>query len=180
MSGWVCAAVSVQLLGVGGLIRFYAIINALEAIGVIDRFRINRVIMTTVQLKSEVNIDVKDLIGGVSELDTRDIEHILAEIGMILAQRKASSLPKRETELLQKIGAGIAEVIQSRYDVLQTKLLAEQITPDEHRELLDLIEIVEAADAERLRYLIELAQLRKVSLDELLSQLGIHHPPAYD
>ena len=136
--------------------------------------------MTTVQLKSEINIEVDALIGGVSELDTRDIEHILSEISMILAQRKASSLPHSEAELLKKIGEGIAEEVQSRYDALQQKLLAEQITAEEHSELLGLVDIVEQADAERLRNLIELAQLRKVSLDELMNQLGVHHPPAHD
>ncbi|VAW31372.1 hypothetical protein MNBD_CHLOROFLEXI01-1525 [hydrothermal vent metagenome] len=98
---------------------------------------------------------------------------------MILAHRKVASLTKRESELLQKIGAGLSDEVQNRYDALQKKLLAEQITADEHQELLSLIEIVENSDAERLKNLIELSQLRQVTLDELLSQLGIHHPPAY-
>ena len=135
--------------------------------------------MTTLQLKSEISIDINELLGGVSQLDTLEIERLLSEISIILAQRKALHLPERESELLQRIGAGLPEDVQNRYDELQKKLLAEQITPDEHQELLSLIEIVENADAERLKYLIELSQLRKVSLDELMSQLGIQTPPAY-
>ncbi len=135
--------------------------------------------MATVQLKSKVTIDINELIGGVSQLDMREIEHILSEISMILAQRKVTNLTKRESELLKKIGAGLSDNVQNRYDALQKKLLAEQITADEHQELLNLIEIVEHNDSERLKYLIELSQLRKVTLDELLSQLGIHNPPAY-
>lgn len=135
--------------------------------------------MATVQLKSEVNIEVEELIGGVSQLDTIEIEHLLSEISMILAQRKAESLPNRESVLLRLIGEGLPENLQSRYDLLQQKLLAEQMTPEENQELLGLIDIVEAADAERLKHLIELSQLRQVTLDELMIQLGIQPPPAH-
>ena len=98
---------------------------------------------------------------------------------MILAQRKVSSLPARESYLLQKIGEGLSDDVQNRYDELQKKLLAEQLLPNEYQELLNLIDIVENVDAERLKHLIELAQLRRLTLDELTHQLGIHPPPAY-
>lgn len=133
--------------------------------------------MTTVQVKSNISID--ELLGGVSQLDTIEIEGLLSEISLLLAHRKSPSLPVTESALLQNIGKGLPDDIQIRYDELQRKLLAEQITTEEHQELLELIEIIENNDAERLRSLIELSQLRKVNLDELMIQLGIHHPPIY-
>lgn len=135
--------------------------------------------MTTLQLKTEIKIDLNEILGGVSKLDTVEIERLLTEIGLILAQRKSSSLPKRESELLRKIGQAVPEHIQKRYDELQNKLMDEEITSQEHQELLALIEMVENADGERLKHLLELAQLRHVTLDELMFQLSIHHPPAY-
>lgn len=133
--------------------------------------------MASMQLRSEVSIEVSELIGGVSQLDTQDIERLLSEIGIILAQRKAQRLPERESTLLLKIGEGLPDDVQNRYDHLQEKALAEQITPDEYQELLHLIEKAEHVDAERLGYLIELSQLRQTSLDELMSQLDIYPPP---
>lgn len=135
--------------------------------------------MTTVHVKSEINIDIGELLGGVSRLDTFEIEHLLSEISVILARRKATSLPKRESDLLRKINKGLPDEIQNRYDHLQEKLVAEEISGDEHQELLQLIEVVESADAERLKSMIELSRLRQISLDELMVQLGIHHPPVY-
>ncbi len=135
--------------------------------------------MTTVQLKSEVNIEIDELIGGVAQLESAEIEHLLSALSLVLAKRKAPSLPARESVLLQKIGEGLPDTVQARYNALQQKLLAEKITPEEHNELLGLIDVVEQADAVRLQALIELAQLRKVSLDELVGQLGIEQPPAY-
>lgn len=135
--------------------------------------------MTRVQLKSEVNIEMDELIGGVAQLESDEIEHLLSELSLVLAQRKAPSLPAHESTLLQKIGEGLSESLQARYNGLQQKLLAEAITPDEHAELLGLIDVVEQADTDRLQALIDLAHRRKVSLDELMVQLGIQHPPVY-
>jgi|JI10StandDraft_1071094.scaffolds.fasta_scaffold564562_1 hypothetical protein len=135
--------------------------------------------MTTVQVKSNISIEINELIGGVSKLDTIEIEDLLAEISVLLAQRKAPSIPVTESDLLRRIGKGLPDDIQHRYDELQTKLLAEKISTREHQELLGLIEIVENADAERLQSLIKLSQLRRITLDELMTQLGIHHPPVY-
>ena len=135
--------------------------------------------MTTAQLKSEAHIDLDEFVGGVSQLETPEIEHLLSKISLILAQRRMPNLPAGESELLQKLGEGLPDQIQRRYDVLQQKLLAEEIAPKEHQELLGLIDIVEQADVERLKCLIELSQLRQISLDELMAQLGIEAPPAY-
>ncbi|WP_416666121.1 hypothetical protein [Egbenema bharatensis] len=88
-----------------------------------------------------------------------------------------SSLPQPEAELLQQINQGLPADSQHRYDQLRTKLNAKTITPEEHQELLALVDIFEQADAERLQHLIELSQLRQVPLPDLMHQLGIH-PPA--
>jgi hypothetical protein len=50
--------------------------------------------------------------------------------------------------------------------------------PEEHQELLHLIDQIELADAERMQHMITLAQVRQISVDVLMHQLGIH-PPAY-
>jgi hypothetical protein len=78
--------------------------------------------------------------------------------------------------LLQQINRGVSAEVRQRYEDLNDKLHDETITPDEHQELLKLIEQIELADAERMRHLIDLAQLRQVSLDTLLDQLGIRRP----
>lgn len=131
--------------------------------------------MTTLQLRSEINIELSDFVRGVSQLETSEIEQLLSKISVILAHRKASSLQDRESELLQKIGEGLPNGVQERYGQLQKKLLSEEITSDEHEELLGLLEIVEDGDAKRLQSLIELSQLRNIGLDELMGQLGIGH-----
>ena len=135
--------------------------------------------MATVQVTSEINIELDEMLDGIAKLDTPELERFLSQVSVLLAQRKAPSLPEREAELLQKINQGLPTALQQRYDELTAKLEAETITPAEHQELLQLIDQIELADAERLQHLIELAQLRNMSLDELMDQLDIHPPPVH-
>lgn len=132
---------------------------------------------STVRLKSEINIELDEVLDGIEKLDTAEVERFLSQVSILLARRKAPSLSEREAELLEKINQGLPAATQRRYDELRAKLQTDNITPAEHEELLGLIDQVEMADAERMRHLIELAQLRHVSLDELMDQLGIHPPP---
>jgi len=136
--------------------------------------------MTTIHVKSEVQINFEQLLDGVAQLDTPTLEHLLYQVSLVLAQRKAPRLSKQESTLLQKINRSLPATVQRRYDELQAKLQAETISTDEHQELLKLIDEAELADATRLQALLELAQLRQVSLDEVMNQLGIHSPlPVY-
>lgn len=74
-------------------------------------------------------------------------------------------MPKNEAELLQKINQGLPPEV--RYAELNAKLHEETITPEEHQELLQLVDRIELADAERLQHLIELARIRNVSVEAL-------------
>ena len=83
------------------------------------------------------------------------------------------TVQEREAALLCKINRGVAPAVRQRYTELHAKLLDETLDDEEHNELLSLVEIIEKADADRLRYLLELAQLRSTTLDVLMDQLGI-------
>ena len=136
--------------------------------------------MTAIHVKSEVKIDFEQLLDGVTQLDTPALEHLLSQVSLVLARRKAPSLSRQESLLLQKINHSLPVTTQQRYDELRAKLHSETIAADEYQELLGLIDEVELADANRLQALIELAHLRNVSLAEVMDQLGIHPPPPID
>ena len=133
--------------------------------------------MPKVQVMSQVELDVDELLKGVARLGSRELEQFADRVQALRAHRRAPSLPKREAELLQLINRGIPPKARQRYDELNDALSAENITDAEHQELLGLIEQVKQADVERLHHLIELAQLRQLSLDELMNQLGLR--PTY-
>lgn len=135
--------------------------------------------MTIVQFKSEISIELDQLLTGVAQLDTHDLEQLLIQIQQVLAHRQNPSLPTSELELLQKINQALPEEIQHKYNDLSTKMRSQTITPEEHKDLLKLIDIVEQADSDRLQHLIQLSQLRNISLAELMKQLQIHPQPVH-
>lgn len=130
--------------------------------------------MSSTQSKPDVNTAMNDMLHGVSEWNTSDLEIFLQQIAHLLATRKAPGLAKREAALLLKIGEGYPRELSSKYNALESKLQDGVISPAEHLELIALTDRMEELDAERLKYLLELAQLRNISLDMLLRQLGLN------
>ncbi|WP_271254867.1 hypothetical protein [Pseudanabaena sp. Chao 1811] len=135
--------------------------------------------MATVQFKSEISIELDQLLAGVAQLDTPDLEKLLIQVRQVLAHRQKPNLPAIEIELLQKINQTLPDEVQQQYNGLSEKMRLGVITPNEHQELLKLIDIVEQNDADRLQHLIQLAQLRNISLPELMQQLDIHPQPVH-
>ena len=120
--------------------------------------------------------NLKEVLHSIAQFETPELENVARRVNALLAQRRAPHLPQREAELLQRIGQS-SPAVQPRFQELDAKRRDEKLTPVEHQELLTLLEQKEQADAGRLRCLIELAQLRGVSLDELMEQLGLSAPP---
>lgn len=132
--------------------------------------------MSTVEVRSQVSVN--ELLNGVAQLETPELEHFVVQVLTLRAKRIAPCLPEEEAVLLEKINQGLPPDVQHRYDELTAKRRAETLTPEEHRELLALIDRVEQADAERVQVLSELAQRRNVSVTALMAELGIR-PPEY-
>jgi HNH endonuclease len=126
-----------------------------------------------IQVQSEINLTVPEVLKGISKLETSELEDFFQHVGMLVARRKSPSLPVRESVLLQIINRGYPLELQARYTTLSAKLLTEQITDVEHEELLTLVVQLEQKNAERLQALLELAQIRGLSLEALMEDLNL-------
>jgi hypothetical protein len=133
--------------------------------------------MPMVQVVSEVKVDLNQLLDGIAQLDLPELERFSFKVSNLVAQRKSPYLPQRESELLQQINLSLPAEKRQRYAELNAKLLDETITLAENQELGELIEKIEQADVERLQALVELAQLRNMSLARLMEQIGVSRSP---
>lgn len=131
--------------------------------------------MASVEVRSQLSLE--ELLKGVARLDPRELEQLIAQLLVLRAQRLAPSLADQEADLLEKINRGLSPEAQKRFDELTAKCSAETLTPEEHRELLASTDRIERADAERLQALIALAQWRKVSVEALMTELGLRPSP---
>lgn len=124
-------------------------------------------------VKVEVQLSSEELLKAVEQLSLPDLERFVSQVIALQAQRKASSLPPAEAELLIKINQGIPLDNQKYYDELIAKREADTLTTEEYSELLRLTEQIEKLQAQRIEYLAELARLRGISLTALMEDLGI-------
>ena len=72
--------------------------------------------MATVQFKSEISIELDQLLTGVDQLNTPDLEQLLIQVQKVLAYRQNPSIPALEIKLLQKINQALPEEIQQKYN----------------------------------------------------------------
>jgi hypothetical protein len=130
----------------------------------------------TIEVHSHLSLN--DLLNGVAQLNTSDLEQFVSQVLTYRANRIAPSVSKQEAGMLEKINQSLPPEIQQRYNVLVVKRQAKTLTDEEHQELLALIDHIELTDAERVQALTKLAQLRNVSVTALMTALNIR-PPAY-
>jgi len=133
--------------------------------------------MDSVQINSELKLSFQEILNGLSKSEVPDLERFMEKLSTIVAQRKSSHLSEKETDLLKKINKGAGQEFMKKYLDLSTKVQNETITESEHKELLEMIPVVENHRIERLQSLIELAGLWEMSLDDTMKKLGITPPP---
>lgn len=128
---------------------------------------------------------VESIVQVISTLSPEEQALVRQKLAIGLPLRDApqqgaiASPPPSEAELAEQIQHALPPDIQQRYRDLREKLQAEMLTDPEYQELLTLSDTVEQADVDRLRRLITLAQMRQVSLPDLMQQLGLGSPPVY-
>ena len=125
------------------------------------------------KISIEVQLSSEELLKAVEQLSLPEFEQFKSQIIALQAKRRTSALPQKEAELLTKINQGIPPESQKYYQQLIAKREAEILTDTEYNRLLTLSEEIEKIAAKRLEYLVELANIRGVSLVDLMENLGI-------
>ena len=118
-------------------------------------------------------LTVPDLLDNASRLDTSEFESFFKAMLALRAKRIAPVLSQKEADLLEKIYTKLPSSTTERYDLLTEKRRAETISPEEYDELLGLVQTVEQYNVQRLKLIVELADLRKVTAQQLMKQLGL-------
>ncbi len=104
-------------------------------------------------------------------------EEVLHETTSYLKQRiELSSYSKEEAELVDKIKNGLSKETLARYEELSLKLLRREITEIERQELLEINAETEQFAADRIYYMIDLAEIWNTTVDDVMKRLNIHPP----
>ena len=114
---------------------------------------------------------VSDLIDLAARSEGPEFDALFRKVAALRAQHQQTALPKKESDLLQKINRQFPD--DKRLKVLCEKLEHETLLETEYLEQVRLVDEHEAFMLQRLRYLSRLATLRKIPLIDLIKQLEI-------
>jgi hypothetical protein len=130
--------------------------------------------MPTIHIDAQVSPD--ELLTAVDQLGTTELDRFVSRVLSLQARRKAPSLPPEEEALIVEINRGLPADVHDRLRLLDEKRADETLTPEEHAELLRLVDQLEDLQVQRVEKLSRLARLRGVSLTALMDTLGIRPP----
>ena len=77
--------------------------------------------MSTVPIHSEIQLELRAVLEGISHLDTPSLEEFAEQVNRLLAQRRAPHVSLAATELLKSIHAAAPPATLERFDALQKK-----------------------------------------------------------
>ena len=120
-------------------------------------------------------VTISRLLHDVEQLETPILEEFIKKALKIRAKRIAPSLSEEETYLYKKINVGLSEAKILRKRELFDKRDVNGLTQEEHQELTSIIDEMEYLNVERIKYLVQLANLRNVTLLEIMEELGIKY-----
>ncbi len=86
-----------------------------------------------------------------------------------------SQTERHEIKLLNQINQTLSPLQRTLFEELVTKRELNIISAPELEELISITDEIEARDVVRLKALIELSQMRGLTLDELMQNLGLNH-----
>jgi hypothetical protein len=127
------------------------------------------------KIQIQANNNIQSLIGGFSEMPLHDLESFISGLNALVLRKRVADIGKRDKALLLKINQTVLpELSMERYIFLQDKMELENLSEPEYQELLILVTQEEKIRNKRFKYLLELSQLRGISLSELMHNLGLN------
>ncbi len=123
----------------------------------------------------QANNNIQSLIGGFSEMPLTDLESFINGLNALVVRKRVLDKEKQDKALLLKINQTILpEQALERYVFLQDKMELENLSESEYQELLTLVNKEEKIRNKRFQFLLELSQLRGISITELMNNLGLN------
>ncbi len=128
--------------------------------------------MSKVQIQAAV--DTKVFLTGAAQMKISELEVFVRELNTVIFQKKVKDKTYRQQELLRLINQTVLpKEKREQYWELAEKLELDSISEKEHQIFLQLTEEEELLRNERVKMLLELSQLKNISLAQLMDEMGL-------
>jgi hypothetical protein len=123
-----------------------------------------------------LEITTENILSVVVKLPENEFEKLFSNARK-LRRNKTESKANKEVRLIQKVNESILlDDERMRFNELVEKRRDENINENEQKELIALTEKSEELNVKRLKYLVEIANIRNKSLREVMKELEICPP----
>ena len=102
--------------------------------------------MASIQIKTQITF--KELISGIEQLSTADLERLVEKVLSLRANRKTTDWSKQEVELIQRVKEELPE--KDRFYELTEKRQKETLTASENKELGVIVDKLEKLHLQRI------------------------------
>lgn len=126
-----------------------------------------------------IEVSQHDLLEAVKQMPLAEFDALIEKAMQSRAPAGSTRLSAEETLLLERINRSLPIELSKRTATLIRKRQKNALTEAEHEELLKLTHEAETRDADRAAALLELANLRRMSLRALMKQMGIKAQPIH-
>lgn len=119
-------------------------------------------------------LDTEAMLAKAASMNVQELEYFVQELNRVISQKKSKDTLFRQRVLLRLINETVLSPEKRvLYLELVQKLENDTITEQERQHFLELTEAEESLRNERVKMLIELAQIRNVPLNQLMEELGL-------
>lgn len=124
---------------------------------------------------SEINF--KTYLKSFTQFKIKQLEALIRELNLLLLRKKRQNDDFDERALISKLNRTVLnKEKRALYQLYSQKVEAETLTSDEKIAFDNLADEAEILRNERVKILIDLAQIREVSLPTLMKDLGLNPP----
>ncbi len=124
-------------------------------------------------IQSDAHVSPEELLRAVDEMSPDELSAFTQRVIELRARRIASMLSTGESALFERVNRAMPAIRRKRYDTLCARRAAGTLTAAEFDELLVLSDEIELLDADRVAAIAEVARIRGVSLDAMMTVLGV-------
>ncbi len=122
------------------------------------------------------NMSQAQILDAVKQLPTNELEDFVNQVLVFRAGKRAGNLSNTETRLIKNIYRKFPAEKAFLLKELRTKLTAADLSENEYENLAALSDSLEEFHARRMKNLVELAKIRGLGLEAVMTQLGIRFP----
>lgn len=125
-----------------------------------------------------LRLSFNDLVKEAANLEFQDYQKFIKQVSLLRSKQQIAGKQSKESALLEKINNGFSVEKWTKMQELDEKMEVSSINEEEMKELTALTNAYEQFTVQRLGWIKKLALLRNISIEKIMTELGMSNGKA--